>query len=79
MVDWRFAEQCVAEFDGADKKGFAFRYKGHGGERAHVSMERLAATMEHIYQVLDGILTLLIEKRGEIEDWLWELRSQAGW
>lgn len=67
------------EFDAADKKGVAFRYKGQGGERAHVSMERLAATMEHVYQVLDGILTLLIETRGEIVDWLSELRSQAGW
>jgi hypothetical protein len=35
--------------------------------------------MGHVYQVLDAILTVLIETRGEIVDWLHELRSEAGW
>ena len=77
--DWRFAERCILEFDAADKGGFAFRYDKEGGESAHVDFDRLHVAMGHVYQVLDAILTVLIETRGEIVDWLHELRSEAGW
>jgi hypothetical protein len=49
-----FAEACVKEFDAADAKGFAFRYKGQGGESAHVDFQRLLVAMDHVYEVLDG-------------------------
>jgi hypothetical protein len=77
--DWEFADNCIKEFDAADAKGFAFRYRGEGGEHAHISFERLLVAMDHVYQVLDGILTVLVEMRGQIVDWLHELRSEAGW
>ncbi len=77
--DCEFAELCIGEFDSADKKGFAFRYQGEGGERAHIDFGRLLVAMDHVYQVLEGILTVLVEVRGEIMDWLHELRSEAGW
>jgi len=35
--------------------------------------------MDHVYQVLEALSTVLIETRGEILDWLAELRSEAGW
>jgi hypothetical protein len=77
--DCEFAEACVKEFDAADTKGFAFRYEGEGGERAHIDFEQMLVSMDHVRQVLEGILTVLIETRGEIVDWLHELRSEAGW
>lgn len=77
--DWRFAERCILEFDAADKRGFAFRYDKEGGEGAHVDFDRLCVAMGHVHQVLDAILTVLIETQGGILDWLDELRSQAGW
>jgi len=55
--DWKFAEKCIKEFGAADVKGFAFRYHGEGGERAHVDFEQLLAAMEHIYQVLEATFT----------------------
>ena len=79
IYDCEFAENCIKEFDAADAKGFAFRYDGQGGERAYIDFGRLLIAMDHVYQVLEGILTVLIETRGEILDWLDELRSQAGW
>ena len=77
--DCEFAENCIMEFDAADARGFAFRYRGEGGERAHVDFQRLLVAMDHVYQVLEGILAVLIETHGEIVDWLHELRNEAGW
>ena len=77
--DCEFAEKCINEFDAADTKGFAFRYEGEGGERAHIDFEQLLVSMDHVRQVLEGVLTVLVGMRGEIVDWLNELRSEADW
>ena len=77
--DVDFVEKCILEFDAADATGFAFRYKNRGGEKAHISFERLLSSMDHVYQVLGGILTVLYEMRKELIDYLHELRLEAGW
>ena len=77
--DCEFAEKCIVEFNAADAKGFAFRYKDQGGERAHIDYNHMLYAMDHVRQVLEAILTMLVETRGEISDWLDELRGEAGW
>ena len=77
--DIAFVEQCVMEFDSVDKKGFAFRYSGQGGERCSVDFSIMLFQMEHVYQVLEGIITYLVETHHQTLEWLSELRSQAGW
>lgn len=74
--DWEFAEKCITEFANADPKGFAFRYHGQGGEKAFVNYVALEFVLDHTHSVLETMLTVLIETRGEILDWLDE---QASW
>ena len=74
--DIKCVEKCVSEFDAADKKGFAFRYKGHGGEYYRYNYKSLAAVMDHIRQVLDGVLTYLTETHGQNEEWESMLESE---
>lgn len=81
--DWKkydvgFIERCVAEFDAVDPKGFAFRYGGQGVERLRVHFEQLAAIMEHVYQVLEGIRTYLNEMYGENVDYDANLQAEYG-
>jgi hypothetical protein len=40
-------EQCVMEFDRADKRGFAFRYDRQGGELCRFDFEALDLQMDH--------------------------------
>ncbi|MGA2372853.1 MAG: hypothetical protein ACLPPV_13075 [Candidatus Korobacteraceae bacterium] len=77
--DVDFTEKCILEFDEADANGFAFRYRNQGGERAHIDFEQFLVSMEHVSQVLEGILTVLIETRGQIIDYLHGLRLEVGW
>ena|SRR5271166_4559382 len=77
--DIRFIEKCIMEFDAVDKKGFAFRYAGHGGERCNFDFGVMIAEMEHAYQVLEGLITYLVETYHQTAEWLAELRSEAGW
>jgi len=59
--DTAFVEACIVEFDVVDKKGFAFRYAGQGGEFCLFDFRGLLRSMEHIQQVLGGINTYLVE------------------
>ena len=40
--DTGFVEQCINEFDAADKKGFAFRYAGTEGDFVCLIIERFS-------------------------------------
>jgi hypothetical protein len=74
--DIGFVEQLVMDFDGIDKKGFAFRYHGHGAESLRFNFEKLFSIMEHAEQVLEAILTYLMETHGQNEEWE---QIQASW
>jgi len=79
--DWNaydigFVEKLVMDFDGIDKKGFAFRYHGHGAESLRFNFEKLFSIMGHAEQVLEAILTYLIETHGQNEEWE---QIQASW
>lgn len=67
--DTAFVEKCIAEFDGADEKGFAFRYSGAGGEFYQFDFDALLPAMEHVYQVLEGIETYLVESHRQNEEY----------
>lgn len=72
--DWNnydidYVERCIKEFDTVDKKGFTFRYHGYGIENLCFDFNQLATVMEHIYQVIEGIETYLVETHGENEEW----------
>jgi hypothetical protein len=71
-------EQCVMEFDRADKKGFAFRYDRQGGEFCRFDFVALDNQMEHFRQVLEGIWTCLYEMRAQIREYEEELQSEYG-
>jgi hypothetical protein len=76
--DIEFVEHCITEFDERDKKGFAFRYPKHGGERYDYDFGFFRAAMEHVHQILDGITTCLIEAHAENREWEETLREEAG-
>jgi hypothetical protein len=67
--DIPFVEKCIAEFHDRDQKGFAFRYHGHGGEHFDYDFAYLAAAMDHVYQVLEGMIVYLVETHGQNEEW----------
>jgi len=67
--DIAFVEKCIAEFDDRDKKGFAFRYQGEGGEHLDYSFEYLEMAMTHVYQILEGLITYLTEAHAQNEEW----------
>lgn len=67
--DIAFIEKCIAEFDDRDKKGFAFRYQGQGGEHFDYSFEYLEMAMTHVYQILEGLITYLAEAHAQNEEW----------
>ena len=76
--DTAFVEQCLAEFDAVDNKGFAFRYPGLGSEFCRYDFLALHHEMEHIYQVLEGIETYLIEAYGQNAEFDEYLESEYG-
>lgn len=76
--DSEFVERCIAEFDGIDPHGMAFRYAGEGAESLHVHFHWLYAIMEHVHQVLEGIRVYLVEMHGQNADYESYLRSEFG-
>jgi hypothetical protein len=74
--DTEFVEKCIAEFDEVDKKGFAFRYAGRGGEFCLFDFHALANEMEHIQQILDGINVYLVEAHAQNAEWEAYLESE---
>ncbi|HEV3483699.1 MAG TPA: hypothetical protein VGR97_15380 [Candidatus Acidoferrales bacterium] len=71
-------EECVIEFDRADKKGFAFRYDRHGGELCRFDFQALDYQMDHFRQVLEGVWTCLYEMRAAIVEYEAELQAEFG-
>jgi hypothetical protein len=67
--DVQFARKCVNEFHKADPHGVAFRYGGCGAENYLVNFQQLAANIAHVHQVLDGIITWLVETYGQNAEW----------
>jgi hypothetical protein len=76
--DVQFVEKCIAEFDAVDKKGFAFRYPGQGGEYCRFDYGWLHVAMEHIQQILDNMLTYLIESYSQNAEYDAFLESEYG-
>jgi hypothetical protein len=76
--DIGFVEKCIAEFDDRDKKGFAFRYPRHGGERYDYNFQFFRIAMEHVYQILENMTTCLIAAHIENSDWEATLREEVG-
>jgi hypothetical protein len=76
--DIPFVENCIAEFDNRDEKGFAFRYPRQGGERYEYDFGYFREAMEHVYQVLENMTTYLIESHAENSEWQTILREEAG-
>jgi hypothetical protein len=76
--DIDFVERCLIEFDERDKKGFAFRYPKHGGERYDYDFGFFRSAMEHVYQILGNMTTCLIETHAENQEWEEILREEAG-
>jgi hypothetical protein len=76
--DTESVEKCIREFDAVDPKGFAFRYRGEGGEYCRYDFGALWSQMDHIRQVLDGIHTCLYEARQQIREYEDYLDSEFG-
>lgn len=76
--DTAFVEACVKEFGARDAKGFSFRYPRQGGEKYLYDFEWFRLAMVHVYQVLEGITTYLIEAHGQNADFDAILREEAG-
>jgi hypothetical protein len=76
--DTEFVVKCIEEFDTVDKKGFAFRYSGQGGEYCRFDFRTLARSMEHVHQVLDGINTYLAEAHAQNAEYEAILESEFG-
>ena len=76
--DIAFVEACIGEFDEHDKKGFAFRYPGQGGERYVYDFGVLCLYMRHVRHVLGGLMTYLEETYHQNAEWQAELRNIAG-
>jgi hypothetical protein len=67
--DIPFLERCISEFDERDKKGFAFRYPRHGGERYEYDFRWIQLAEEHIHHILSNMTTILIEQHDENQEW----------
>jgi hypothetical protein len=76
--DIPFVEQCIAEFHQRDQKGFAFRYPRQGGERYDYDFPFFRKAMEHVYQILENMVTCLIEAHSQNAEWESYLRDEAG-
>lgn len=81
--DWEsydipFVEACIKEFDERDKRGFAFRYRGEGGERYAYDFGVLRLSIRHARHVLEGLWTYLQETYHQNAEWEAELRRIAG-
>jgi hypothetical protein len=76
--DTAFVEACVKEFGTRDAKGFAFRYPQQGGERYRYDFEWFRVAIEHVYQVLEGIKSYLIESHAQNAEFDAILRDEAG-
>jgi hypothetical protein len=76
--DTECVEACVREFDAIDPRGFAFRYRGQGGESCRYDFNALWLQMNHIRQVLDGISTCLYEARQEVREYEQYLNQEFG-
>jgi hypothetical protein len=76
--DTESIERCIREFDAVDPKGFAFRYRGEGGEFCRYDFSALWNQMNHIREVLDGISTCLYEAREEIREYEEYLNFEFG-
>jgi hypothetical protein len=68
--DIPFVEKCIAEFHERDEKGFAFRYPQQGGEQYEYDFQYFRSAMEHVYQVLENMLTVLIEQHAQNQEWI---------
>jgi hypothetical protein len=68
--DIPFVEKCIAEFHERDERGFAFRYPQQGGEQYDYDFQYFRSAMEHVYQVLENMLTVLIEQHAENQEWI---------
>jgi hypothetical protein len=73
-----FVEACIAEFHERDKKGFAFRYPGQGGERYAYDFGALSQSMRHVRHALGGLMTYLQERYHQNAEWESELHRIAG-
>jgi hypothetical protein len=76
--DVAFVEQCITEFDQVDKRGFAFRYDGQGGESCRFDFGALESQMDHVRQVLEGVWTCLYETRAQIAEYEADLQAEFG-
>ena len=45
------------------------RYSGEGAEHFDYDFAYLAKAMEHVYQVLEGLIVYLAETHGQNEEW----------
>jgi len=75
--DTPFVEKCIAEFDNADAKSFAWRYPRQGSERYRYDFAAIRHAMRHVRLVLDGIKNILNEMYAANAEWEAELRSMA--
>jgi hypothetical protein len=76
--DIDFVQKCIVEFDERDKKGFAFRYPRQGGEKYEYDFRLFRSAMEHVYQILENMMTCLIAAHAENAEWEAILREEAG-
>jgi hypothetical protein len=53
--DVEYVEQCLAEFDRVDPRGFAFRYYGEGSEKMQADFVRLEKCLRHVRSVLESM------------------------
>jgi hypothetical protein len=73
--DIDFVRKCIFEFDLADSTGEAHRYQEEGAENYLVSFQQLAANMVHVHDVLETIISFLVETYGLNAEWSSQLNS----
>jgi hypothetical protein len=74
VADWNgydvdFVKKCVFEFDRVDPNGEAYRYDMEGAENYQVSYQQLATNIVHVHQVLEGIISYLVNTYGQNAEW----------
>ena len=69
QFDTDFVKKCVSEFQTVDSRGVAFRYSDQGAENYLPDFAQLGASMVHVHDVFEEIISWLAATYGENSDW----------
>ena len=68
-MDIDFLERCIGEFHLLDPKGVTFRYPENEIIAHAVSFARLKLNMEHVHDILEGMISSLGLTYDQNDEW----------